>query len=143
MPSPHIPLPIDIDLVTQRRDLGLRLRQERPNPSQRVPQLEIIHRPARFSKVRHDDGDLVVVGQDMFVDEEAVLDEVSAFSVEGHSEDCGEGDAEALEQGGGWDSGPKGVEVEGCWGAWDVVGDEALREDERGVGLAWGGSGIG
>lgn len=114
MPSPHIPLTIDIDLISQRADLLIRLRHELPNPSQHISQIIISHRPARFSKVGYDNGHLVVVGQDVRVGEETARDELFAFSVEGFFKDDGEGDAEALEQVAGWDFGAEGVEEEAC-----------------------------
>lgn len=96
-----------------------------------------------MSEVGDDDGELVVVGQDVGVGEEAVFDEGVAFAGEGHFEDDGEGEGEALEEVGGWDGGAEGVEEEGGWGVGDVVGDGGLRGEEGGVGVGWRGGGFG
>ncbi len=122
MPSPHIPPLIHIDLKTKRRNLLFRLRHEIPNPAEHIPQIVIRHRLAALSKISHIDRDVVSVGHDVRVAEEAVGDEISAFAVESDCEDEGEGKAEALEQGSGWEFAAEVVEEEGCGGAGDAVG---------------------
>lgn len=64
---------------------------------------------------------------------ETVGNLVSAFSVEGHSEDDGEGEAEALEHVRGWDGGAEAVEKEGCRRAFDMVGYQTLRRNQGGI----------
>lgn len=123
MPSPHISLPLNINLKTKRPDLLTGLGDEIANPAQGIPKIVIIHRLSDLSEVGNGDGHVVVAGQYVFVSEVAVGDEVVASSVESDFEDEREGEAQALEHVSGWEFGAEVVEEEGCWGSFDGVGD--------------------
>lgn len=122
MPGAYITLPIDINLITKRRDLLTGLGEEIANPAQGIPQVVIVHRLPDLSEVGNSDGYVVITGQDVFVGEVAVGDEFAASSVESEFEDEGEGEAQALDHVSGWDAGAEMVEEEGCWGSLDGVG---------------------
>lgn len=126
MPCPHIPHIHNINLKPQRRDPPSRLGHEIANAPDRIPQHIISHRPTDLCEIRHDDGHVVAVGEDMFLGEEAAKDGLLAFACHGVFEDEGEGDAEDFEHEGARDAGAELVEAEGEGGAGDGVGDEIL-----------------
>ena len=133
MPSPHITHPLDIDLITKRRDLSRTVGDKIAHPAEDIPQDVVGDRFPELSEVGDDDGHFVAVGHDVFVGEVAIFDEVVTFPAEGDFEDDGEGEAQAFEHVIGWDSGAEVVEGEGCRGSFDRVGDHTLGGDQGGV----------
>lgn len=69
--SPPVPLVLDIDFELQLLSPAPP-QEEFADPPQRIPQVVIRHRSARFSKVAHREDDLVAIGEHVRVDKDAL-----------------------------------------------------------------------